>query len=430
MKLLLILLFPFTLLAQEESIEPSSWVGQGEIGFEYRRFESDNVNTNADTGVAIVSRVESTFEKEVYKHVFRALGRVDEKDSDRSLVIIEDGYLSMLLGPEESWKILGGYKLFNWTATEAFHPADQINSRNYDSDVESLEKKGELTLELEKTLDNGSFALYFFPKFEEPVYPGAQSRLGFGAELQRPVWVDGGDATTNQTWGVQFGGRFSFTLLDTADLSFHFLHHMNRSFPVIGTHQFVLVGGSPTPTAFPTVPYYYRANQVGITGVLPIESFIFKLEAATRKFDNDLFVYTTRGLRRPEDNTEVALGMEWSIAHESGAETYLFMEGQMMFGPEQSRIEEMSLFQKDIFLGLRYAFNDVMGRELFFSFIFDVEREHEYLFNLSYTQRLSDLWKIKTGIRYYDAPQKGSTVTGLELYDGDSYIYGTLTRYF
>lgn len=423
--LFLALFFPTILLAQEAS----RWAGQGEIGFEYRRFESDTSDLNADTGVAILSRVESAFETDIYKHVFRALGRVDQKDNDRSQVIIEDGYFSMLLDEEQSWKVLAGYKLFNWTATEAFHPADQINSRNYDSDVESLEKKGEVVIEIEKSLEEGSFALYFFPKFEAPIFPGDRSRLGFGADLQRVVWVDGGDATTNQTWGVQFGGRFSFTLLD-ADLSFHFLHHMDRSFPVIGTHKYVVVGGTPTPTAFPTTPYYYRANQIGMTAVLPVESFIFKLEAATRTFDNDLLIYTTRGLRRPEDNTEIALGTEWSVAHDSGAETYLFFEWQTMFGPEQSRIEEMSLFQNDIFLGWRFAFNDVMGKELFFSAIFDIDREHEYLFNLSYSQRLSDIWKIKTGLRYYDAPQKGTTVTGLELYDGDSYAFVTLTRFF
>jgi hypothetical protein len=90
----------------------------------------------------------------------------------------------------------------------------------------------------------------------------------------------------------------------------------------------------------------------------------------------------------------------------------------------------MSLFQSDVFLGLRYAFNDIMGKEIFFSTILDVKRKHEYLFNLSYSQRLSDIWKIKAGLRHYDAPQKGATVTGMELYDGDSYAHITVTRFF
>lgn len=423
--LLIFLLIPLMAFTQEAG----TWSGQGEVGFEYRRFESDSDIQNADTGVAILSRVQSSFETDIYRHVFRAFGRVDQKDNDRSNVIVEDGYFSMLFGEGSNWKVLAGYKLFNWTATEAFHPADQINSRNYDSNFESLEKKGEVTIELERTLESGSFALYFFPKFEDPIFPGNRSRLGFGADLERVVWVDGGDATTNQNWGVQFGGRLSFTLLE-ADFSFHFLHHLDRSFPVIGTHRYTLVGSTPFPTAFPTTPYYYRSNQVGMTAVLPYESFLFKLEAASRQFDNDLFIYTLNGLRRPEDNTEVALGTEWSIALESGAETYFYLESQMMFGPEESRINEMSLFQSDVFLGLRYAFNDIMGKEIFFSTILDVKRKHEYLFNLSYSQRLSDIWKIKAGLRHYDAPQKGATVTGMELYDGDSYAHITVTRFF
>lgn len=426
MKKILILLFIplFGLTAGE-----SSWSGQGEIGFEYRRFESDANSQNADTGVAVLSRVESSFETDVYKHVFRGFGRVDQKDNDRSLVVIEDGYLSMFLGADQSWKVLAGYKIFNWSATEAFHPADQINSRNYDSNVESLEKKGELTIELEKTLEEGSFALYFFPRFEEPVFPGSRSRLGLGVDLQRVLWIDRGDATSDQNFGLQFGARFS-TAIGDADLSFHFLHHMDRSFPVIGTHRYTTAAGNIVPLAIPNTPYFYRVNQIGFTATLPYESLIFKLEAATRKFDNELSIYTARGLRKSEDNTEVAFGTEYSFAHSSGAESFIYLEGQMMFGPAQSRIQEMAIFQKDIFTGYRYAFNDIMGKEIFVSLISDVQRSREFLYNFNYSQRLSDLWKIKTGLRIYDAPKKEATARGLEFYDGNSYVFTTLTRYF
>jgi hypothetical protein len=71
-----------------------------------------------------------------------------------------------------------------------------------------------------------------------------------------------------------------------------------------------------------------------------------------------------------------------------------------------------------------------MGKEIFASVIMDLERDSEFLFSANYTQRLSDNWKVKFGVRAYEAPQKGVIPRGLEVFHGDNHIHFTLKRFF
>jgi hypothetical protein len=69
-------------------------------------------------------------------------------------------------------------------------------------------------------------------------------------------------------------------------------------------------------------------------------------------------------------------------------------------------------------------------RSFFASLIFDIERGRELLASISYSQRLSDTWKLNTGYRYIDAPQKGLLASGLEPLDKDNQLSLTITRFF
>ena len=96
----------------------------------------------------------------------------------------------------------------------------------------------------------------------------------------------------------------------------------------------------------------------------------------------------------------------------------------------RSQRAQLSLFQRDLLFGYRFAFNDAYSKELFVSVIFDIERREEYLANLSYGQRLSDFYSLRMGLRFTHAPQKGATATGLETLDDANQIYFNLIRSF
>lgn len=417
----------------EEPFFTGEWAGQGEIAFEFRKFKDDHLKSTKDTGNAIFTRLETRYESDVSKHVLRFFSRVDPKDSQRDFVSFEDAYLSSRLGENQAVRALAGYKLFNWTATEAFHPADQINSRNYDSDLENLEKKGELTVELDFDIPGGVLSFYYWPRFEKPEFPGSLSRLGLGVNLQDPAVMDG-----KQEIGYtvsQYGAMTQFVFGD-ADITLHAIHHVDRNFPITGTKNYMTVpiyGTIPVNTSDLTTnptPYYFKTTQYGGTLQWNLFDMLVKLEGAMRTFDSDQEILTGRGLRKPFDHQEVAAGLEYTFTLENGIEWTWLVEGNALLGVDKDRRAEMSAFQRDVLGGFRMAFNNVMGSELFVSMIRDIERDKESLYNVSYSQRLSDQWKIKTGFRVYDAPQKGTLPLGLETLNEDNHVFLNVIRYF
>lgn len=416
-------------------IDEGEWTSQGEVALQYRFFEDDSVETNEDIGLAVFSRVEAKFDGEYSKHVIRGFARVDEKDEDRDLIRLEDAYFSWRLGEEQSWKFLLGYKVFNWTATEAFHPADMVNSRNYDSDLENLEKIGELTVELEKEFEFGTWSLYLWPQFERPVFPGLRSRLGAGGtiEISKPKTYDGDEEVDRRV--LQYGTRLSLAL-PFMDLSLHAMRKIDRYFPLFGTDQFVftpVTDSTPNgyaPLVIEAVPFYFMKTQYGATAQIPLAGFNFKFEGAYRLFDTNKVILTSRGLRTPANHSDIALGVDYTVTFDSGQETLFLGEFGALLGVSEQTRAELATFQRDVLVGFKHFFNDVMGSELTFTAIVDIERDQERLFNLSFTRRLSDSWKFNTGLRIYDAPQKDTVATGLEFLDGDNHVFFNLSRFF
>ncbi len=417
------------------SFAKEEWFNRGQVSFQFRQFQDDKKENTEDTGMLVFSRVEAKYTGGPFEHNFRGFARVDNKDSDRDFMAIEDFNFSMRFGEGDSWKILAGYKLFNWTATEAFHPADVINSRNYDSDLEYFEKLGELTIELNKEFDWGDVSFFYWPKFENPQFPGDRSRLGFGADLSTPQVMDGESAQDGQ-WSAQGGARLRY-LMDDGDLSLHVIHHVDRNMPLTGTLNY---GANPlTGTTVPLdinaltnspTPYYFKKTQIGGTLQYALSNVLLKFEGAYRIFSKDKEVYTASGLVKPVDHGDVAFGLEYNLPEWSLGETSLFFEAGGILGADKDTRARLSIFQRDALGGIRHAFNDVMGRELLLMWIHDLERDNENLITFSYKQRLDDLWNISTGLRVYEAPKKGSVAQGLEALDGAHHLYFNLIRYF
>ncbi len=417
------------------SFAKEEWFNRGQVSFQFREFENDNDENTEDTGMLVFSRVEAKYTGGPFEHSFRGFARVDNKDSDRDFMAIEEFNFSMRFGEGESWKILAGYKLFNWTATEAFHPADVINSRNYDSDLEYFEKLGELTLELNKEFDWGDVSFFYWPRFENPQFPGAHSRLGFGTDISRPQVMDGEEAQDGQ-WTAQGGVRLRY-LMDDGDLSLHAIHHVDRNMPLTGTINYGVnpLTGATVPldvnrlTTSPT-PYYFKKTQVGGTLQYALSSFLLKFEGAYRIFQDAKEIYTASGLQKPVDHGDVAFGLEYNLPEWSMGETSLFFEAGGILGADKDTRAQLSIFQRDVLTGFRHSFNDVMGREILLMWIHDIERANENLITFTYKQRLDDLWNISTGLRVYDAPKKGSVAQGLEVLDGANHAYFNLIRFF
>ncbi len=407
----------FCLILSALLLQGGEWQSKGEIAAEGRLFTDDQSAFTQDGNLGLFTRLETGYRKGVLRLRLRAFGRVDHEDGTRDLTAFEEGWFGLRKGP---WDLRTGFQMVNWTATEAFHPADIINSRNLDSDIENPEKLGELMVSLRRTIRDGGLTLYYLPRYEEPKLPGPSSRLSFvpaGLELGRPIWLEGDGDISSDGYGHQWGARFTQTLGD-ADLSIHFLDHMDRQFPVFG---------NPDPATGFLHPAYLRVRDLGATYLHILGSLIFKLEYAHKDFEDQTGL--TAALNQT-DHQQAAIGFEYGWANTSGSETTLLLEGQAVLGTTEEERAALTAFQQDILAGLRHAWNDTSSKEFILTLIFDMERNHEYLLNFRYSQRLSDTWSMRTGLRWVDAPPKGERPLGLEVLDESNQVFFTLTRFF
>lgn len=439
----------------EGAIFGGSFRERGELTFEHRRFlKNDQDPTTENLSLGFLARFETRYQKSIgdvnsfwggdLRVTLGGYGRVDQKDQNRSFATFEDANIAYRFGASGQYQILVGHKLFNWSVMDAFYPADMINSRNFDSSPDNLEKIGEFTVELSVDFWNGELNFYYFPLFEQPRYPGASNRFGQGVNLGPAKVVDGQEASSQRSVD-QYGVRIYQYLLG-ADISLHYLDRIDRYFPVVGYADFNIdpFSGFVVPVDQNDMrPYLYRSEQVGATVQKPLTSgLVFKFEGVRRWFDEDSYqVLDAQSLLlgnpqfiSPKTHSDISFGFDYTWGFLDGSEMNFVVEHSFISGLEKEERRRLSVFQRDLMLGVRYAFNDINSKEFTINGIFDLERSQEFILNLSYEQRLGDFWGLSTGVTWFEASDNQenelSSAFGLSALRDEQYYFLNLTRYF
>ena len=366
----------------------AGWSSKGELAVEGRVFLDDDNDTTIDQGIGMMGRLQIDHRHKAFKERLRMYGRLDQQDPARTILVIEEAWAQWKFKP---FKLKVGYDLLNWTATEAFHPADIFNSRNLDSDLQNYEKLGELMVSLSAKTALGNFTLYHMPTFTQPILPSPASRLSFSPGQEFAVSrLNASGKITDQWFAPQFGLRWRYAF-DNADISLHGIHHQDRSQPTV-----IVVDNAPS-ALFQTV------TQVGGTYQHVVDAFILKVEAAWRIFhkpsEEDQGIVFLDGSNGRPDHGRVAFGLEYGLAHEAGSESTLLVEAQSLVGTSRETAALLDTFQADVLLGYRFAFNDVASTSFIISGIADVENLDEFIGSFSCERRFGETWIAKASVR-------------------------------
>lgn len=399
----------------------AGWASKGELALEGRVFLNDDNAATIDQGIGMMGRVHIDHRYKSFKERLRVYGRLDQQDPARTILVLEEAWVQWKFKP---FKLKVGFDLLNWTATEAFHPADIFNSRNLDSDLQNYEKVGEPMVSLAVKTAAGKFTLYHMPTFVQPILPSPASRLSFAPGQELGVSrLDVSGKLTDRWFAPQFGLRWRYAF-DNADISLHGIHHQDRSQPSV-----IIVDNAPS-ALFQTV------TQVGGTYQHVVDAFILKLEAAWRIFhkptDEDQGIIFLDGSNGKPDHGRVAFGLEYGLAHEAGSESTLILEAQTLVGTSRETASMLDTFQADVLLGYRFAFNDASSTSFVISGIADVEHLDEFIGSFSCERRFGDTWIAKASVRVLHT---GDPVSPLEakplqrLRESD-YVGLQLTRHF
>ena len=394
------------------------WKSKGQVALEGRIFSDDDNPLTVDRGLGLLGRVELRHRHRPFTEKARVFGRLDSQDFNRTILIVEELWAEWDLGDLE---IRVGADILNWTATEAFHPADIINARNLDSDVESYEKIGEPTVALSYDVGVGNITAYFFPYYSEPIFPASSSRLAFippevpVGEILR-MRADG--SLTNDGFGPQGAIRFVQSFGDI-DLGLHVVHHLDRSQPEVLFDPSV---GLPRPL-FRTV------TQVGGTYQHVIEGLIVKIETGYRVFAKPENNQTRLGPVEERDHLQVAVGLEYGWLVDD-ADVTLLLEGQAYLGVDDEVLPNLGVFQRDALFGTRVSLNDTAGTELLVSGIVDLQNPDQILFNASWSRRILTGWTISAAVRMAFSQSSDVSQQGFQVPAASDHARLFITRFF
>lgn len=382
---------------------------RGGVSLESRAFIPDEDDNTEDVGVAVSSQLDIKFQSKPWSVVLRGFTRLDALDDTRNIVNLQEGYVGFTT---DRISLRLGSQIINWSATEAFHPADILNSRNLDSDIENQEKLGEPMVEFRLRFLQGEIGAYFMPLLVAPKVPESGSRLSVvpgGLVLGEELWIDRDGRPTEENFAPQAAAHVTQTI-GRADVGLHIVDHADRHTPTF----------TEDPESGDVRPTLHWVTEVGLTYVQVAGPLIMKVEAARRMFRKlDPDADTEFDIEDVPDHDKVAVGLEYGWTTAAGHDATLIAEGQTVLEASRDERKQLDVFQRDVLVGYRHAFNDVSAREVFVAFISDIETPNEYVFALRYAQRVTDVWSV------------GGSVHSLRLFErAIQELQLTLTRNF
>jgi hypothetical protein len=415
-----LLVCAFALGASAPALAQPEIDSRGELGLEGRVFYPDDTSRTDAGNVAATGRLQVDLDADALAAKARVFSRLDPYDQVRTRLVPEDVWLQAELEP---MRLRVGYQMLNWSATEAFHPADVINSRMLDGNFQNPEKLGEPMAALRVDIPHGNIEAFFMPVFTAPVLPSSRARLNFagagtalgGARvLQRDGQVD------VSRWQPQWAAQIQQTWGD-ADVALHVLQQIDRSAPLI------MIAPDFTPH-----PVYQALTQLGMTYQHVLDRTLLKLEAAYRRYDRSVPAPTPLFRAPKRDHVLAAIGVEQGLDAVNGAELSLLLEGQVLIPTvDKFPSTQKPLFEHDVLLGLRHAWNDEASSALLVTTIIDVKDPERLIFDASFNRRLGEVWGATLGLRLLRYPPKNRDAKVLyENLDDAHQLYTNVTRYF
>lgn len=401
--------------------EASDTASKGEIRFENRFFNDDNLSSTEDFGYGFASRLEVDNSSGDWNSRAQLFARVDRKDRNRQRLNIEELFTQWV---GDQWVWFAGFKTLNWSTAEAFHPSDVINSRNFDGPIENAEKLGEMMIGGQYLSESLNVSAFFMPTLARPQLPASTNRLAFaprGVAVTDVQFVSNdGEIKESNDFAEQWAAHVQLPL-DDLEINFYWVHHFDRT-------DFRTIF-NPASGAF--VPLLSEVDHYAINFQYVWEAWIFKSENVYRNFQETTNVSAFQSQITREDYGLSSLALEYMLSYDSGADTSFIVEYQTLYGVADQVRYNINPFQRDILVGARHSFNDIKGREFFVGVIADVERSREILASFSYAQRLSDVWKLQVGGRYIDAAQNSAfDLTGMRPLNNDHQLDINLSRFF
>jgi hypothetical protein len=272
---------------------------------------------------------------------------------------------------DNEWRV--GINTMFWGVAESQHLVDVVNQIDAVENIDGEDKLGQPMIHLKRYQDWGVLDFLLLPYFRERTFHEKPGRL------REPLVVDT-DASEYQSsaeeYHIDYALRFSSTY-DDLDLGISWFQGTRRDpllFPGIDDR------GEPV-----LIPYYEQMKQLGIDAQLLYGDWIWRLEMIHRNADSgtaNAFVY----------------GFEYTFygVMDSVADIGAIVEYSYDDAPEGQR----GAFDRDVFIGARFALNDAQSTEMLAGFLVDTSN-HGRSFRVEASRRIGTSWKLELELQTF-----------------------------
>ena len=298
--------------------------------------------------------------------------RYDSADPHRSHADLREAYF-LLFGEvgDSEWELRLGVDRVFWGVVESNHLVDIINQTDLIEHPDEEVELGQLMAHVTWSGEWGAAEFFVLPHHRERTFPGRNGRL-------RPSIIVDDEHTSYESVTkdrhMDFAARYSQNF-GPFDIGVSIFDGTSRD-PFL---QPQLSGGVPV-----LVPHYEQIRQFGLDAQLIADSWLFKLEAIHRADAQNL-------RHKEEDYIAFVVGGEYTFYSilDSVADFSVLSEWNY---DERDR-NATNVFQDDLLLATRIAFNDVQSTEIFVGILKDREHSTGALV-IEFNRRISDQWSV------------------------------------
>lgn len=319
--------------------------------------------------------------------------RYDQVDQDRSLIDLREAFYAV---EWDSIDLLLGVNTVFWGVTESVHLVDIINQTDIAADIDGEQKLGQPMINLASQQDWGLLNLYVMPWFRERKFAGPDGRL------RPPLSV--GDQVEYESNSEQHH----------TDIALRYSHYIGDV--DIGLSLFS--GTSREPRLMPNsdasqlIAYYDQINQLGIDLQYTVDAWLWKLESIYRQGYTDNFWAAVAGF---EVTQYQILGSDSDLGY--------LLEYQY---DDRAEGEPVTIANNDIFVGVRWALNDIQDSTLLAGIVYD-HKSNATLLNIEADRRLGNSFTIEFILRAFS---NADSIDPIFAYQSDDYAKVGISLHF
>ncbi|MDP2561157.1 hypothetical protein [Psychrobium sp. 1_MG-2023] len=337
--------------------------------------------------------------------------RYDTVDDNRSQFLFKQAYWLHLgqnpLG--EAYEFSLGSKVVFWGVTESRHLVDIINPTDQISSPDGEDKLGQLMAQLSLIKDWGSIEFFVMPYFSQPKFQTAPARLRFPLLVtDTPLYQ-----SKQQQKNIDLAMRIN-ALYDDWEFGLNVFDGTSRSPDFIP---------NIVKKEMPTLTPFYRQTRVYSSDIqLTLDSSLWKFELSYEQQKKLTNQYTAIGLLA-KNNSFFASTIGFEYTFTQALETQYDIGVLIEHSVDQ---RSQSVFQDNLFVATRWAFNDFSSSELLAGINFDLKHNSRSAL-IEANTRLGENTKLAVEVWWFDSDNSLAPSHPLRQ---DSFVQLELKYYF